>query len=31
VRTDGNHVLCATLEEKGTEFDVKVFRAGVNV
>jgi hypothetical protein len=31
VRTDGHHVLCATLEEKGTEFDVKVFRAGVNV
>jgi beta-lactamase superfamily II metal-dependent hydrolase len=31
VRTDGNHVLCATLEEKGTDFDVKVFRAGVNV
>jgi hypothetical protein len=31
VRTDGQHVLCATLEEVGTEFDVKVFRAGVNV
>ena len=31
VRTDGQHVLCATLEEAGTEFDVKVFRAGVNV
>jgi hypothetical protein len=30
VRTDGQHVLCATLEEAGTEFDVKVFRAGVN-
>ena len=31
VRTDGNHVLCATMEEKGNDFDVKVFRAGVNV
>jgi hypothetical protein len=31
VRTDGQHVLCATLEEVGTEFDVKVFRAGVSV
>ena len=31
VRTDGQHVLCATLEEAGSEFDVKVFRAGVNV
>lgn len=31
VRTDGQHVLCATLEESGGEFDVKVFRAGVNV
>ena len=29
VRTDGRHVLCATMEEAGTEFDVKVFRAGV--
>lgn len=28
VRTDGRHVLCATMEEAGTEFDVKVFRAG---
>jgi beta-lactamase superfamily II metal-dependent hydrolase len=28
VRTDGRHVLCATLEESGTEFDTKVFRAG---
>lgn len=31
VRTDGQHVLCATLEEAGNSFDVKVFRAGVNV
>lgn len=29
VRTDGEHVLCATMEERGVEFDVKVFRAGV--
>lgn len=28
VRTDGEHVLCATMEEQGHEFDVKVFRAG---
>ncbi|GLC23662.1 ComEC/Rec2 family competence protein [Roseisolibacter agri] len=28
VRTDGVHVLCATMEEAGTDFDVKVFRAG---
>lgn len=26
VRTDGQHVLCATMEEKGNDFDVKVFR-----
>jgi beta-lactamase superfamily II metal-dependent hydrolase len=29
VRTDGRHVLCATMEEKGSDFDVKVFEAGV--
>jgi hypothetical protein len=29
VRTDGTHVLCATLEEKGGEFDYKIFKAGV--
>lgn len=28
VRTDGTHVLCATMEEQGASFDVKVFRAG---
>lgn len=28
VRTDGTHVLCATMEEAGSSFDVKVFRAG---
>lgn len=29
VRTDGVHILCATMEEKGNDFDVKVFQAGV--
>lgn len=28
VRTDGKTVLCATLEEKGNDFDVKTFHAG---
>ncbi|HJU06727.1 MAG TPA: hypothetical protein VJ692_16380, partial [Nitrospiraceae bacterium] len=28
VRTDGQHILCATMEEKGTDFDIKVFQAG---
>jgi hypothetical protein len=28
VRTDGEHILCATMEEKGNDFDVKVFKAG---
>ncbi|MDQ3935736.1 MAG: hypothetical protein M3340_14015 [Actinomycetota bacterium] len=27
VRTDGKNILCATLEEQGTDFDVKVFCA----
>lgn len=31
VRTDGEHVLCGTMEESGKDFDVKVFRAGVDV
>lgn len=31
VRTDGEQVLCATMEEKGNDFDFKVFRAGVDV
>jgi hypothetical protein len=26
VRTDGKEILCATLEEKGDDFDVKVLR-----
>ncbi len=29
VRTDGQHIMCATLEERGNEFDIKVFQAGV--
>jgi hypothetical protein len=28
VRTDGQHILCATMEEKGDDFDVVVFQAG---
>ncbi len=28
IRTDGKWIMCATLEEAGSEFDVKVFRAG---
>ncbi len=31
VRTDGRRILCATLEERGSDFDVKVFQAGVDV
>jgi beta-lactamase superfamily II metal-dependent hydrolase len=27
IRTDGTHVLCATMEEQGNDFDVKVFRS----
>jgi hypothetical protein len=30
VRTDGRHILCATLEENGRDFDAKVFEAGVS-
>jgi hypothetical protein len=30
VRTDGRNILCATLEESGKDFDVKVFEAGVS-
>ena len=29
IRTDGNHILCATMEESGHDFDVKIFKAGV--
>ena len=29
VRTDGKSILCATMEEKGNDFDVKVIRAAV--
>jgi hypothetical protein len=31
IRTDGKHILCATMEEKGNDFDLKVFEAGVDV
>jgi beta-lactamase superfamily II metal-dependent hydrolase len=30
VRTDGEHILCGTREETGKDFDVKVFRAGID-
>ena len=30
VRTDGKSILCATMEEKGNDFDVKVIRAAIN-
>ncbi len=30
VRTDGTHILCATMVENGLDFDVKVFKAGVD-
>ena len=28
--TDGERVLCATLDERGNDFDVKTFQAGVD-
>lgn len=28
IRTDGNRIMCATMEEKGKEFDIKTFWAG---
>jgi len=31
VRTDGQLIMCATMLEKGSDFDVKVFRAGLEV
>jgi hypothetical protein len=31
IRTDGQLILCATMLEKGNDFDVKIFRAGVDV
>ena len=31
VRTDGTHILCATMNESGADFDVKVLKAGVNL
>jgi hypothetical protein len=30
VRTDGKHILCATMKESSTDFDVKIFQAGVD-
>jgi hypothetical protein len=29
VRTDGTRVMCASMEERGSDFEIKVFRAGV--
>ncbi len=29
VRSDGDRILCATMREQGSEFDIQVFRAGV--
>jgi hypothetical protein len=29
VRTDGENIMCATMEERGNAFDIQVFRAGV--
>ena len=28
VRTDGKEIMCATMEEQGSDFDLKVFKAG---
>jgi hypothetical protein len=30
VRTDGRHVLCATMKEGSSDFDLQVFQAGVD-
>jgi hypothetical protein len=30
IRTDGKNILCATKEETGNDFDVKVFKAGMS-
>jgi beta-lactamase superfamily II metal-dependent hydrolase len=30
IRTDGKSILCATKEETGNDFDIKVFRAGMS-
>jgi len=30
VRTDGQHILCGTMLEKGSDFEIKVFEAGVD-
>ncbi len=31
VRTDGQEILCGVMRESGTDFDIKVFQAGVDV
>jgi beta-lactamase superfamily II metal-dependent hydrolase len=31
IRTDGKHILCATMKETGNEFDYRVFEAGTDV
>jgi len=31
IRTDGTHILCATMKEAGRDFDVQVFQAGEDV
>jgi CRP-like cAMP-binding protein len=30
IRTDGQYILCGTMIEKGDDFDIKVFQAGVD-
>jgi hypothetical protein len=30
IRTDGKSILCATKEETGNDFDIKVFKAGMS-
>ncbi len=30
VRTDGSTILCATLEESGSDFDIRVLKAGIS-
>jgi hypothetical protein len=30
IRTDGDHILCATMEERGNDFDMNVIKAGVD-
>ncbi len=30
IRTDGKNILCATMKESGTEFDCRIFQAGID-